>query len=175
MMWIVLPEKRPVVAGRQCLVERANHHHVADFIDISKRGGVRRKLPTISSSFDLNQLERDGQRFHDVSSIQLRTNVTLTCRGCGQTFRVPPSAAKRQWCSARCRYATPGWQLELNPNGRKACVCATCGESFTAVATAVGKYCSRRCLGLANGQRKKPDPTKWMTYTCVTCGIAFQG
>ena len=102
--------------------------------------------------------------------------VQCTCVGCGRRFLVPPSLAHRKWCSAACRYATPGWVDALGTRNRKACVCAICGAPFTAAQSKVGRYCSRKCLGIANGQRvsRTREPLKRHTFTCAECGRPYE-
>lgn len=100
--------------------------------------------------------------------------VKRTCVGCGRAFLVPPSMAKRQWCSAACRYATPGWEDGLGTKRRKVCTCEVCGVTFEATQSKVGRFCSRRCLGVANGKRQSPNPAKWHMYQCLQCGRPYR-
>jgi len=101
--------------------------------------------------------------------------VNCTCVGCGRVFSVAPSNAHRKWCSAACRYRTPGWSRALYPNGRKTCVCQACGAHFEVVRSLVGRYCSRKCLGIANGHRQTAgrDPSRYPLFTCAQCGKAY--
>ena len=69
--------------------------------------------------------------------------VPITCKGCGKTFEIYHSEAKRgvrQWCSRKC------WS-ESTTHHR---ICAHCGKNFTIKSSRItnvgdAKYCSRDC------------------------------
>jgi very-short-patch-repair endonuclease/endogenous inhibitor of DNA gyrase (YacG/DUF329 family) len=87
---------------------------------------------------------------------------------------VYPSQASRQWCSAACRYATPGWQDACKPGQRKDVACLICGKVVSRPLSATNsKYCSYHCLGIANGARQERNPDARREYTCEECGKTF--
>lgn len=102
--------------------------------------------------------------------------IIRTCIGCGKTFSVPPSRLKygpALWCSAPCRYSTPGWHDTVKPTQRRSATCEICGVQFDAVLSKVARFCSRRCVGVANGRRRAAGIKKQRVYTCAECGKTF--
>lgn len=114
-----------------------------------------------------------------------RKRKTLRCKGCGQDFTVPISAAARKWCSHKC----------FEAHHRAVIVtlkCAGCGKPFNRPQNQThrskGQFCSRACVGLRRGakhpswrgNRRHSRGTDWPEqaekarmrdlHTCQVCG-----
>jgi len=65
--------------------------------------------------------------------------ITKTCRNCGKTFKVPPSRAKRKYCSVTCRLKHHQYTFKCKQCGKE----KTVGVSQKKYGGA--KFCSKSC------------------------------
>lgn len=78
-----------------------------------------------------------------------KNTPNVVCERCGVAFRVRPyKVATARFCSHPCRLSGLHDKLRADSQKPKR-TCATCGATFGASPSALGKYCSRPCYDIA--------------------------
>ena len=87
-----------------------------------------------------------GENLNSIKAFYRRNPPDNKCLFCGG--EIPPSKAhrKRMFCSDKCRYSWWYKNRDIKPiTNPQEVVCAFCGSTFVAKASAKRKYCSRAC------------------------------
>jgi hypothetical protein len=94
--------------------------------------------------------------------------MNLTCPECQETFKVPPSQARRRWCSWACRTARARY---FGKARRLDILCEVCGGQ---VKRTRGDRKQRFCSLACRDQRAGLDRRRRVVCVCGHCGSSFE-
>lgn len=143
-------------------------------IDAEKK---RKSRPMLCEFCGVGYLGRKTSRFCGPQCRRLsrpKPTVELTCKGCGEVFRVGRSQKRRLFCTFECKAST--WKVNALHH------CLWCGKEFRPANRTSGKFCSRECafsaLKAGHPQARESQKVKGFSRSakqrCILYGVPYE-